>query len=54
MRPFRHLLKKPINQLETVEEGGLDEDGQEKNGMNCPVHCGTARVGSVIFKWKDI
>jgi hypothetical protein len=29
-RPFRHLLKKPINQLETVEEGGLDEDGEEK------------------------
>jgi hypothetical protein len=25
-----YLLKKPINQLETVEEGGLDEDGQEK------------------------
>ncbi len=22
--------------------------------MNCPVHCGTARFGSVIFKWKDI
>jgi hypothetical protein len=30
MQPFCHLLKKPINQLETVEEGGLDEDGQEK------------------------
>jgi hypothetical protein len=30
MRPFCHLLKKPINQLETVEEDGLDEDGQGK------------------------